>query len=72
MDNTPYGEYILRMPLTKTDVEELLALIDDDQLTALRYKAFELQDDSGAYEEDRNKAFREALELELLSAIGAI
>jgi len=60
------------MPFSKPDIAELMALVSDDQLSALRYKAFELQDDVSTTEEDRNAAFREALELELLSAIDAI
>lgn len=60
------------MTFTESDIKALLALMDDDQLSALRYKAFELQDDVSTTEEERNAAYREALELELLSSIGAI
>jgi hypothetical protein len=60
------------MPLTASDVVALVRLLDDDQLSALRYRAFELQDDVATTEEERNAAYRETLELELLSAIGAL
>jgi len=60
------------MPLTASDVVALVRSLDDDQLSALRYRAFELQDDVATTEEERNAAYRETLELELLSAIGAL
>ena len=52
--------------MTNADITRLVSALEDDQLAALRYKAFELQEPE-ITEDERNAAFRETLLLELLS-----
>ena len=52
--------------MTNADIKRLIAALEDDQLAALRYMAFQLQEPE-LDEDERNAAFRETLLLELLS-----
>ena len=60
------------MPIDEFAIRELLTRVEDDQLSAMRYAALELQDDIATTEEERNTAFREVLLLELLSTNGSL
>ena len=55
--------------MTTEQIIQLVDALSDDQLSALRYRAFELQDDMATSEEERNAAFRETLRLEALSLV---
>lgn len=60
------------MPHTAQDIRAIVHLLDDDQLSMLRYRSMELLDDVSTTDEERNQKFREALEKHLLEASGLL
>jgi hypothetical protein len=55
--------------VTDQHVEAIVAALDSDQLSALRYRSMELLEDLADSEDDRNEAFRATLREELQRAV---